>query len=54
MIFAFFFAGDLSPWVYTIGALSATLAELWIIPLDDNVKIPLISGLSMTFVHIFV
>jgi dolichol kinase len=54
MIFSFFMADGLSPWVYTIGALTATLAELWRLPLDDNVKIPLISGLSMTFMHIIV
>jgi phytol kinase len=54
MIFALFFADGLSPWIYTIGALSATLAELWIIPIDDNVKIPLLSGLCMTLVNIIV
>jgi dolichol kinase len=54
MVFAFFFAGGVSPWVYTLGALAATLAELWEIPIDDNVKIPLISGLCMTLVNIII
>ncbi|HRY83814.1 MAG TPA: phosphatidate cytidylyltransferase [Candidatus Cloacimonadota bacterium] len=36
------------------GALSATLAELWDIPVDDNVKIPLLSGLAMSLLNIFI
>lgn len=54
MIFSVFFGGELSPWVYTLGALAATLAEAWKIPVDDNVKIPLISGIVMSIVHIFI
>ncbi len=54
MLFSFFFADGLSPWVYTLGAFTATLAELWIIPIDDNIKIPLLSGLCMTFINIIV
>lgn len=54
MLFSFFFSDGISPWIYTIGAISATLAELWIIPIDDNVKIPLLSGICMTVVSIIV
>lgn len=35
----------------TIGALAATLAEMWKLPLDDNVKIPLVSGIIMYFAN---
>jgi dolichol kinase len=54
LIFAIIFGKELSPWVYVTGCLAATLAELWRIPLDDNLKMPLLSGLAMTFVNIFV
>ena len=36
------------------GAISATLAELMDIPLDDNLRIPLISGLAMTIMQIII
>ncbi len=36
------------------GALAATLAELWRLPLDDNLKIPLVSGLVMTGLSIII
>lgn len=54
MIFAIIFSGGLNPWVYSLGAIAATIAEAWEIPVDDNLKIPIISGIVMTLVHIFV
>jgi diacylglycerol kinase (CTP) len=54
LLFSILFSGDLSPWVYVIGCFTATLAELWIIPLDDNIKIPLLSGIIMTLVNVIV
>lgn len=54
LIFSLCFAGGVSPWVFVTGALAATLAELWNIPLDDNLKLPLISGVVMTFVNVIV
>jgi len=54
MIFSIFFGRELNPWVYSIGALAATWAELWNIPVDDNVKIPLLSGIAMSIVHVFI
>jgi dolichol kinase len=54
LIFSIFFSGDLSPWVYVIGCLSATLAELWVLPVDDNIKIPITSGIVMSLIHIIV
>lgn len=54
MAFAVIFGRELNPWVYSIGALAATLAESWRIPVDDNVKIPLISGFVMSLVHIII
>lgn len=41
-----------NPWLALIGALSATVAELIRIPVDDNVKIPIISGLALTLASI--
>ncbi|MDD4309032.1 MAG: phosphatidate cytidylyltransferase [Candidatus Cloacimonetes bacterium] len=43
-----------SPILALGGALAATLAELWKIPLDDNLKIPLGSGLVMTMLSIVI
>ena len=42
------------PVIALFGALAATLAELWNIPVDDNVKIPLISGFVMTLLSIII
>lgn len=42
------------PVMALFGALAATVAELWQIPVDDNVKIPLISGFVMSLLSIFV
>ena len=49
-VFALFF---LNPIVALTGAFVATIAELSRFPVDDNIKIPISSGLSMSFVNIF-
>lgn len=54
LIFAFFFNQGLNPWVFTAGALAATIAELWNLPLDDNLKLPLTSGMIMTLINVMV
>lgn len=54
MIFSFFFADDLNPFIYTIGAVWATISEVWNFPVDDNVKIPMVSGLVMTLMYYIV
>jgi phytol kinase len=54
LVFSFIFNGGLNPWVFVIGSLAATWAELWIVPLDDNIKIPLLSGLVMSIINIIV
>ncbi|MBM4399576.1 MAG: phosphatidate cytidylyltransferase [Candidatus Cloacimonetes bacterium] len=55
MLFSILFASkDFNPVIYTIGAIGATLAEIWTIPLDDNVKIPVISGIIMTIASVVV
>jgi len=43
----------LHPAVALIGAFTATVAEFSRIPIDDNIKIPIISGLVMSFVNMF-
>jgi len=50
VLFAMFFRGEVSYAVSLMGALIATLAELWNIPIDDNLKLPLLSGFSMTVI----
>lgn len=52
LIFAIAF--DLNPIIAFVGALSATVAEFSRIPLDDNIKIPIFSGLMMTFASLFI
>lgn len=42
------------PILALIGALTATIAELVNIPLDDNLKIPILSGLALTLAQIVV
>lgn len=54
LIFSVIFAPNISPWVYVTGSFIATLAELWIVPIDDNIKIPITSGLAMTLINLFV
>jgi dolichol kinase len=50
-IFALFF---LHPFIALVGAISATVAEFSKIPVDDNLKIPLMAGLIMTLANIIV
>jgi dolichol kinase len=54
LLFSILFAPSLSPWVYVTGSFTATLAELWKVPVDDNIKIPISSGLAMTVINLFV
>jgi len=49
-IFGLFF---LNPVVASAGALAATISEFSRIPVDDNVKIPIASGIVMSLVNIF-
>lgn len=49
-IFALFY---INPLIAFFGAFGATLAELINIPVDDNVRIPIISGLIMILIYIF-
>jgi dolichol kinase len=46
--------GGLSPWTVLAGAVVATLAERAPLPLDDNVWIPLLSGLAMVVMEYLV
>ena len=39
--------GGLAPWVALTGAVVATLVERWSPPPDDNLWVPLLSGLAM-------
>jgi len=43
----------LNPVVSFVGAFTATVAEFSRIPIDDNIKIPIASGLVMTFTNMF-
>jgi dolichol kinase len=43
----------LTPSIAFWGALYASLAELVNIPIDDNVKIPIISGIAMMIAYLF-
>ena len=43
----------LGPVVALAGAVTATIAEFSRIPIDDNIKIPIASGLVMSFVNMF-
>ncbi len=43
-----FFAPGISLQVALLGALVATLVEAWPLGVDDNVSVPLLSGLAMT------
>ena len=50
-VFAVFF---IHPAIALLGAFAATLSEFSRVPLDDNIKIPVSSGVVMSFVNIFV
>lgn len=43
-----------NPILALTGALAATIAELINIPVDDNLRIPLISGMAMTLMQIII
>ncbi|MBN2829592.1 MAG: phosphatidate cytidylyltransferase [Candidatus Cloacimonetes bacterium] len=53
-IFAMLYSNQINPAVGFFGALSATIAEVINIPVDDNFKIPLISGIVMTIADILI
>ncbi|HHV36516.1 MAG TPA: phosphatidate cytidylyltransferase [Candidatus Cloacimonetes bacterium] len=52
LIFGLFWLKN--PWLAVSGALIATVAELALIKLDDNIVIPLSSGLIMSIVRLFI
>jgi len=43
--------GALSPWAALTGAVVATIVERWSPPPDDNVWMPVLSGLSMSLIQ---
>ena len=45
------YLGGLSPWAVVAGAMVATLVERWSPPPDDNLWIPILSGLSVLLVQ---
>jgi len=36
-----------SPWLALVGAVTATVAEAMPSPLDDNMRVPIFSGIAM-------
>jgi dolichol kinase len=52
--FAYVLAFGLHPNIALAGALAATISELSSFPLDDNLRIPIVSGIVMSIVSIFV
>ncbi len=52
--FSLIFSATINPAVGFIGALVATISEALNLPVDDNFKIPLISGIAMTVADIFI
>ena len=56
LLFAVFFLSSAEYNVLVIalvGAISATVAEFSQVPINDNIKIPVFSGLVMSFVNVF-
>ena len=51
LIFGLFF---LNPFIAFFGSLTAAFAELLKVPIDDNVKIPILSGIAMMMAYLFV
>lgn len=54
LIFSLIFGNRINPLIYVVGCLMATLAEIWNIPVDDNIKIPISAGIAMSLFNIFV
>jgi dolichol kinase len=52
--FAYALIFGLHPGMALVGAISATISELLNIPIDDNVKIPIFSGIIMSLASIFI
>ncbi|MCB5230722.1 MAG: diacylglycerol/polyprenol kinase family protein [Candidatus Cloacimonas sp.] len=52
--FVYALAFGLNPNLAFAGAVSATIAELSSLPVDDNLKIPILSGVVMSLVSIFI
>lgn len=50
-VFAIFF---LNPVVAFVGAVTATVAEFSAVKMDDNLKIPIASGIAMSIVNMFI
>ena len=48
-IFALFF---LNPFIALAGAITATIAEIFPLPVDDNIKIPISAGIVMSLVNL--
>lgn len=48
-IFALFF---LNPFIALAGAVAATIAEIFPLPVDDNIKIPISAGIVMSLVNL--
>ena len=48
-VFALFF---LSPFIALAGAVAATIAEIFPLPVDDNIKIPISAGIVMSLVNL--
>jgi len=45
------YLGGLSPWAVLVGAVVATLVEYWSPPPDDNLWMPILSGLAILLVQ---
>ena len=48
-VFAIFF---LNPFIALAGAVAATIAEIYPLPVDDNIKIPISAGIVMSLVNL--
>ena len=53
-IIGFSFYGELNAFIILIGALTATFSELVSGKMNDNVSMPILSGLSMYFASIYI
>jgi dolichol kinase len=41
------------PWLVLVGALAATVAEALPVPMDDNMRVPILSGVAMQAIMMF-